>query len=179
MITSLASLLRYSIKEQELVTIGEEIVQVRGYLMLQKERFDQALSFCIEISDGVSSYLIPKLGIMTLAENSIMHGMKGNVSKIHIDVDVYVENNILWIKVSDNGNGIEKEQLEKLLASFADIQLRSEKSTGIGLSNLVSRLRYLYHEKASLHIESIIYAGTAITVKIPVSEVEHVSGIDH
>jgi len=179
MITSLASLLRYSIKEKELVAIEEEIVQVRGYLMLQKERFDSALSFCITISDEISHYLIPKLSIMTLVENSILHGMKGNVSSIHIDVDAFVEEETLWIKVSDNGNGIEREQLEKLLASFSDIPLRSEKNTGIGLSNLASRLRLIYHEQAALHIESILYAGTAITVSIPILEVQHVSGIDY
>lgn len=179
MITSLASLLRYSIKEKELVAVEEEIVQVRGYLMLQKERFDSALSFCITISDEISHYLIPKLSIMTLVENSILHGMKGNVSSIHIDVDAFVEEETLWIKVSDNGNGIERDQLEKLLASFSDIPLRSEKNTGIGLSNLASRLRLIYHERAALHIESILYAGTAITVSIPILEVQHVSGIDH
>ena len=179
MITSLASLLRYSIKEKELVAIEEEIVQVRGYLMLQKERFDSALSFRITISDGISHYLIPKLSIMTLVENSILHGMKGNISSIHIDADAFVEEETLWIKVSDNGNGIERDQLQKLLASFSDIPLRSEKNTGIGLSNLASRLRLIYHEKASLHIESILYAGTTITVAIPILEVQHVSGIDH
>ncbi len=179
MITSLASLLRYSIKEKELVAIEEEIVQVRGYLMLQKERFDSALSFRITISDGISHYLIPKLSIMTLVENSILHGMKGNIFSIHIDADAFVEEETLWIKVSDNGNGIERDQLQKLLASFSDIPLRSEKNTGIGLSNLASRLRLIYHEKASLHIESILYAGTTITVAIPILEVQHVSGIDH
>ncbi|MFT3984435.1 MAG: histidine kinase [Lachnospiraceae bacterium] len=179
MITSLASLLRYSIKEKELVAIEEEIVQVRSYLMLQKERFDSSLSFCITISDEVSHFMIPKLSIMTLVENSILHGIKGNVSSIHIDADAFVEEETLWIKVSDNGNGIEREQLEKLLASFSDIPLRSEKNTGIGLSNLASRLRLIYHEQAALHIESILYAGTVITVSIPILEVQHVSGIDH
>lgn len=179
MITSLASLLRYSIKEKELVAVEEEIVQVRGYLMLQKERFDSALSFRITISDGILHYLIPKLSIMTLVENSILHGMKGDVSAIHIDVDAYIEEETLWIKVSDNGNGIARDQLQKLLASFSDIPLRSEKNTGIGLSNLASRLRLIYREKAALHIESILYAGTTITVSIPILEVQHVSGIDH
>lgn len=177
MITSLASLLRYSIKEKELVTIDEEVAQLRGYLMLQKERFDSALSFSISVSDEISQFLIPKLSIMTLVENSILHGMKG--TSIHIDVDVFVEDETLWIKVSDNGNGIERDKLEKLLASFSDIPLRSEKNTGIGLSNLSSRLRLIYHEQAALNIESILYAGTTITVSIPISEVQHVSGINH
>ncbi len=175
MITSLASLLRYSIREQELVTIDEEIVQVRGYLMLHKERFDQALTFRIDILEDVSNYLIPKLSIMTLVENSIMHGMTGNITSIHIDVDAFIENDTLWIRVTDNGNGIEREKLDKLLASFSDIPLRSEKNTGIGLSNLANRLQFIYHEKAILNIESIIYAGTTITVSIPITEVEHVS----
>ena len=175
MITSLASLLRYSIREQELVTIDEEIVQVRGYLMLHKERFDQALTFRIDILEDVSNYLIPKLSIITLVENSIMHGMTGNITSIHIDVDAFIENDTLWIRVTDNGNGIEREKLDKLLASFSDIPLRSEKNTGIGLSNLANRLQFIYHEKAILNIESIIYAGTTITVSIPITEVEHVS----
>lgn len=180
MITSLASLLRYGIKDRDMMSVQEEITQVQNYLLLQKARFDESLSYKIDIDDAVKHIVIPKLSITTLVENSIMHGMTGTVNTIHIHVSAYLENDFLWIKVMDNGHGIERERYNEIVESFKDIPLRSEHNTGIGLSNLHSRLKLVYQEKAEMKIESEIYVGTTITLSIPITEdLSYVSGTYH
>lgn len=180
MITSLASLLRYGIKDRDMMSVKEEIIQVKNYLSLQKARFDEAMSYEVDVEDSVNAIVVPKLSITTLVENSIMHGMTGTVNSIHIQVSAYQEDGFLWIKVSDNGHGIERERYNEIMESFHDIPLRSEHNTGIGLSNLYNRMMLLYQEKADLQIESEIYVGTTITLKIPITEDNsYVSGTYH
>lgn len=180
MITSLASLLRYGIKDKDMMSVREEMTQVQNYLMLQKARFDEALSYQIDMDEAVNDIVIPKLSITTLVENSIMHGMTGTVNSIHIHVSAYLENDILWIKVMDNGHGIERERYTEIIESFKDIPLRSEHNTGIGLSNLFNRLKLVYQEKADMEIQSEIYVGTTITLSIPITEdISYVSSTYH
>lgn len=180
MITSLASLLRYGIKDKDMMSVNEEITQVQNYLMLQKARFDESLSYQIDVEEDVNDIVIPKLSITTLVENSIMHGMTGTVNSIHIHVSAYLEDEFLWIKVTDNGHGIERERYAEIVESFKDIPLRSEHNTGIGLSNLYNRMKLVYQEKADICIESEIYVGTTITLKIPITEdISYVSSTYH
>ena len=162
------------------MSVKEEIIQVKNYLSLQKARFDEAMSYEVDVEDSVNAIVVPKLSITTLVENSIMHGMTGTVNSIHIQVSAYQEDGFLWIKVSDNGHGIERERYNEIMESFHDIPLRSEHNTGIGLSNLYNRMMLLYQEKADLQIESEIYVGTTITLKIPITEDNsYVSGTYH
>lgn len=180
MITSLASLLHYGIKDRDMMSVKEEITQVQNYLMLQKARFDDVLSYKIDVEESVNDIAIPKLSITTLVENSIMHGMTGTVRSIHIHVSAYLEKDFLIIKVMDNGHGIERVRYTEIMESFKDVPLRSEHNTGIGLSNLYNRLMLIYRDKADMNIESEIYVGTTITLTIPIMEdISYVSSTYH
>ena len=60
----------------DMVTIGEEKKFVEAYLRLQKYRFGDRLSYSIEIQEECAGYKIPKLSLVTFAENSCVHGLK-------------------------------------------------------------------------------------------------------
>lgn len=175
MITSLASMLRYSIKEGDFVMLEQEVKYVSDYLTLQKARFEDRLDYEFHISKETKKLYIPKISIQTLAENSIAHGMEGEITSIFLHIDAFLKDNLLYIIVSDNGNGITKEKLEELEHQFSALQISGDRTIGIGLLNLYSRLNLLYSPAAALEIKSTPQKGTAITLKIPIyQEAPHV-----
>ncbi|MGB4658587.1 MAG: histidine kinase [Mobilitalea sp.] len=168
MVTSLASMLRYSIKGGDLVMLKEEVKHVQDYLLLQHARFEDALTYDIVIDEQVENLMIPKISIQILVENSIIHGMSGDRTSIHLHIESTVVDEALVITVSDNGIGFTEEQRIKIVAFLQeDISSKSRESY-IGLSNLYNRLKILYGEKAQLLIESIPGEQSTVRIIIPI-----------
>ncbi len=179
MVTALAAMLRYSIKEEDFVTVLQEVKYVNDYLSLQHFRFGSNLNYEWNIDEDTLNIMIPKISIQTLVENSITHGIGRDVDKISIYIRISVENDILLIRVRDDGAGISQEQLEELNASFKNKDLITDKNLGIGLLNLNSRLHILYENPASLSVESSLAHYTLVTLSIPTGGNKHVSGTHH
>ena len=166
MLASLAANLRYSIKSGDPVRLKDEIVYVNNYIMLQKMRFEERLHVQIEISDEYDNFLIPKISIQTLVENSILHGFGDTTESISIRIHASRKNELLQIQVTDDGCGIDEAHLQELKSEFQNY-LTPGHIGKIGLANLYSRLQILYQGKASLEIESSPHQGTAVTLLLP------------
>lgn len=167
MLTCLASNMRYSIKGGDLVSLKAEMTYVKNYILLQKIRLEDRLEVVLEIEEELEGFLIPKISIQTLVENSIIHGMGMDSDSIAVAVKVKKEEEMLWISVADDGCGIDPAQLEQLQSSFKDY-LRPGEVGKIGIANLYSRLQILYQGRAKLEICSVLGEGTTIVMKIPV-----------
>ena len=170
MLASLAANLRYSIKGGDPVRLKDEIVYVNNYIMLQKMRFEERLHVQIEISDEYDNFLIPKISIQTLVENSILHGFDDTTESISIRIHASRKDELLQIQVTDDGCGIDEAHLQELKSEFQNY-LTPGHIGKIGLANLYSRLQILYQGKASLEIESSPHQGTAVTLLLPATTV--------
>ena len=166
MITSLASNLRYTIKSEDLVPLRNEMVYVNNYIYLQKIRMDDNLQVNIRIDPDTEEFLIPKISIQTLVENSIIHGISPATGSIQIDISAKRVENYIHICVRDNGNGIPEEQLSLLYADF-ERQDKTGSTGGIGLVNLYTRLKLLYPQPATLDIRSKPGKYTEILLVLP------------
>lgn len=174
MITSLASGLRYTIKGGDCVTLAQEMNYVNNYILLLQIRMDDKLHTFFQIAPETEQLYIPKISIQTLVENSVIHGIGPNKDCISIQVKAYLEKDYLYITVTDDGCGIDKDNLNKLQESF-HAQSISSFSSGIGLSNLYGRLHLLYQNQADLQIETKAGEFTKITLIIPAAkEAPHV-----
>lgn len=166
MVISLASILRYSIKGGDLVTLADEMEHVKKYIYLQKIRMEDNLSYSIEIDEDAYPYVIPKISIQTLVENAIVHGMEG-LTSIDIAINASIKNNTLYIEVRDNGCGMDLKTLSHLRSKFTDEHIASSQSQGIGLANLYARLRIMYDRESSMTVDSAKNVGTAIRIELP------------
>lgn len=172
MITSLASGLRYTIKGGDYVPLDQEMKYVDNYVLLQKMRMDERLSVICHISPETTDFIIPKISIQALVENSILHGIGSDRDSISIEVESALKGDYLYITVRDDGCGIDEKQLLSIQASF---RTQSSSRTNIGLANLYGRLKLLYQEQADLRIETKQGSYTMITLIIPATrEVPHV-----
>ena len=167
MITSLASNLRYTIKGGDLVPLKSEVQYLSDYIYLLKMRMNDALVFNIDTEPELDDYMIPKISLQALVENSIIHGKSTNKESIEIKVTLTrLPNDRLQISVYDNGCGISQEQQYKLYQDF-ESALTAKNPGGIGLANLYVRLHLLYNEPTDLKIESAEHQYTNIILTLP------------
>lgn len=167
MITNLASNLRYTIKAGDLVPLSAELQYLSDYVFLQQTRMGSALQFEIETTPGLENYLLPKISLQALVENSIIHGKSNGRETIEIKVSIKkLPDDRLRISVLDNGCGISPAQQEKLRNDF-HIAMTAQNPGGIGLANLYVRLQLLYNAPTDLQIHSKEGEYTNIVLILP------------
>lgn len=164
MTSALSRLLRQSIgKEEEIVPISQELKYIETYLTIQSMRYKDKLTFRIRTEEDVEEEKIVKLTLQPLVENAIYHGIKYIDRPGTIDVEGYYEDDTIVIRISDNGAGMTKEQLEGIF----DKKSYRPGSGGIGVYNVQKRLRLYYGEDYGLTYESTEGEGTTVYVRIP------------
>jgi two-component system, sensor histidine kinase YesM len=167
-IGNFAKILRYSIGDiNKEVAIYDEVEWLKKYVYLQQLRFNNSFMLELKVNESVLTYKIHKLILQPLIENSIIHGFKGYDSgrKLKVDIDKF-QHTFIKIIVSDNGNGIEKEKLEKIIAS---IKLGKDEDENLGIRNVYDRIKIYYGEAAKFEIKSLEKEGTTIILVIPLS----------
>ncbi|MDO6597747.1 histidine kinase [Oceanihabitans sp. 2_MG-2023] len=93
------------------VTLNEEIKTLNLYLELEKERFDDDLSFHIHIDESldVDAILVPSLFIQPYVENALKHGLLHKTKNKKLQLNFLKDNdsNFLICEIIDNGIGRE------------------------------------------------------------------------
>lgn len=143
-----AQMLRYSTNlHNATATLGDELNHVRNYLHLVKARYEDRLSYAINVPSDAEQLLMPKLILQPLVENTIKHGYNDVSPVIHIDIRGEYIPGGLRLKIWDNGQGFSAQSLQKLNAAFEQINdattFNQEDANGhIGLANTYMRLTY-------------------------------------
>ena len=162
-IVSLGKLMQYCIEtDNALVTLNQEYQYIQDYLCVQKNRLESKLSYSLEIEEPLGELLVPKLILQPLVENSIRHAIEPYEKQAHISIRSFMRDGKINISISDDGIGMAVEQLEKLRLS----EKHGGKS-GIGVPNVVRRLKLFFGEESELKIESGPDLGTTMTIVIP------------
>ena len=185
---SLSEILRYSIKGGEFVTFEQELDIVTSYLTIQTMRFDDRFTIEYQIADDVMNIKLPKMILQPIIENAIVHSLEHLMDKGHLYLYAALnkDEQLLIIRVNDNGTGIPSNILEKLKtlislsskiettsATILDFPHLASSNTsqdefGIGLRNISSRLRLYYKTEDALTIDSNKENGTTIEIRIPI-----------
>lgn len=135
MIAQLSSLLRYSIAETDVegkVSLHDEIKYVQQYIALNEARFNKIDHCNVQIIGITSEYRIAPMLLISFIENAYKHGLMDKP----ISVTLHVKNTELYFCVENHiGKGTK------------------DKSSGIGLQNVKSRLELLYPNQHLLTIE--------------------------
>ena len=151
-------------KGKDLISIQDEIEHISLYVNIQNMRYNNRISLRINIDEAINDYLIPKITLQPILENSINHGIlgKGEGDGL-ISILGYSMNSDVILTIADNGIGIKEENLNLLLSN----KLTSSKGSGYGLKNIDNRIRLLYGENYGLSFKSVYGQGTTVIIKIP------------
>ena len=166
MLLAFSTLMRYSINHgQTKVRLETDIDYLNDFLMLQKIRYNNLLTFEFDIPDELLDCLIPKLLLQPIVENSIKHAYVAG-KPLHITITgEHVENDLL-LKVTDDGKGITDQVLLDISQSFnEDVSHKNIKH--IGLYHVQTIINKLYGDKYGLKIDSKENDGTTVLITIP------------
>jgi two-component system sensor histidine kinase YesM len=117
---------------------------VRSYLVLQQFRYEDCLSVSITIPDTVAELYIPRFTLQPLVENAIKHGMISPDDPFAIDLEIFIREHTLHIRIGNDGTRISLEQMKKLLdfdASRQELLDFDQKSYGV--QNIQRRIQIL------------------------------------
>ena len=166
MVGSLSEFFRSSLnKGKEIVTIRDELQHVRSYLEIQQIRYQDILSYEIDVPESLYDYQIPKITLQPLIENALYHGIKNKRGGGKITVAGIDEGETMLIQVIDDGKGMKPERLKEIVKSLSAEQ--PEERATYGLYNVNERIRLNYGEEYGISIESEYEAGSCISVRLP------------
>lgn len=156
---SLANYFRLSLSNgHEKIPLKDEIMHTKEYLFIQKQRYEDKLSYFFNIEDeSLLSIEVPKIIIQPIVENSIYHGIKNLSGNGIITIDVYRQNSTINISVKDNGIGFEKAK-----------QFKKSKTGGVGFQNVDKRIKFYYGKNYGVFINKDNKTeGAEVIIKIP------------
>lgn len=150
MIQALSKYLRLSLsKGSDIVTVGEELENVRNYMEIQQIRNANLFRYEIDCQVDEENTKVLKLILQPLVENAIKHGFQDIYEGGYIHIWVYKDTEMLTFRVYNSGTPMEQEIAERINA-LKDIPVSSMKdifpdqSHGYGVVNIISRLRLRY-----------------------------------
>ncbi|AEJ19998.1 sensor histidine kinase [Gracilinema caldarium] len=169
----LTKLMRYSFRDLDIpVALAEEMDSMRSYLYLMSIRFPDVFDFSMQIISPAEHAIIPKMTIQPLVENAIRHGLKDMTSSASLTIQAYVdEYQRLYINIEDNGNGISPNRITEIFnAADHGTTLDKNGEGGMGMVNVIQRLRLFSGEWDVIQIEPITPRGTRIIISLPYRE---------
>lgn len=150
-ITELSELLRTSLNFKNVLEIplSDEIALVERYLLLEKIRFESRLSYSINIQPDTLTIKIPPMAVQLLVENAIKHGINASKKGGFVAISGEICQRFLLLNVTNTGTIIHNER------------------KGVGIDNLIQRLKLNYGNRAELSINQVNEEVLA-QIKIPV-----------
>ncbi|RCW73193.1 cache domain-containing sensor histidine kinase [Saliterribacillus persicus] len=168
---SLADLFKYSMKDlDKLVPLKEELKHIENYMNIQQHRFQDRFVLKSEIDTNIEHSFIPKLIIQPLIENAINHGLADVKSGGIVHLKIRKKDNNLMVYVQDNGAGMTKEKLEEINSSISKKNTTLDPKEGVGLNNVIQRIRLIYGHRYGVNIESYKDEGTTVILNLPYKE---------
>lgn len=160
----------YMVTRDYMITLKEELVNLKYFLELEMLRFTNQIEFEIDCQKGIDGVKVPKCILQPIIENSIKYGKRqGNILKI--DILIREENGDIRIVIRDNGRGVDEFTLQSLNAQFRSgyyiAGAETEVSTKIGLKNINQRIRLIYNDEYHLSVNSVENEFFEVTIRIP------------
>lgn len=168
MVAKLAMLERQYVEwGDDLIEVSKEIKFVEAYLELQKYRFGDRLSYEIDVDDDCMDVRIPKLTIVTFAENACVHGIESKSSNGWVFVRVHKSNEKLVIEVEDTGGGMDEATVANMLEEGRNVSIEKIKNKKhVGVYNALLRLKIFTDDKSEFVVESEEGVGTLVQIII-------------
>jgi Histidine kinase len=153
-VTRLANTLRYTLtsRQDELVTLAQELDIVRDYLGLESMRFEERLRIEINVPADAAGVQIPVMLLQFLAENAIKHGIAELPSGGLLRISAVLRDGMLILDVENPRPPAPAPSAHE----------------GVGLRNARDRLRLLFADRASLDLDLSKPAVVTARLRIPV-----------
>ncbi len=171
-IEDVAEFFRYNIKGVEGdATLEDELRLADYYIAILKVRFKDEFELIKDIDSQQGKVRMPKMVLQPILENCVNHGIRNSDKKGRIYLTVYSQDDSVIVSIADNGVGMSKDKIDRILKGNYSGDSKVKDTNGVGLSNVISRLK-LYYGKDD--VADIISEGedkgTEVVLRIPKGE---------
>ena len=172
MIQALSKYLRLSLsKGEEIVSVADELENVRNYMEIQQIRNADLFRYEIHCEVDADKERMLKLVLQPLVENAIKYGFDGQSAHYRIEITVRREEEELVLTSYNNGTPIAPDACEKIngLMQMSIAEMKESfksKKNGYGLVNVLTRLRLAYEGRFSFYVIAK-EDGTTFVIRIP------------
>jgi two-component system, LytTR family, sensor kinase len=156
MIAGLSDFLRRLLEDsaRQQVPLGEEVEFAQKYLDIQKVRFVERLQFSVDVPGELLLARVPTLILQLMVENAIKHGIAKRAQGGSIRIAASRSDDRLRVSVYNDGPAVKWEKIR----------------SGIGISNMRTRLQGLYGDAFELSMHNQDPGGVEVTVSVPFQE---------
>lgn len=151
----MAHMLYYNLRGKDVVTVADELEQVRRYMHIQQLRFPDRFSVEIDIPESIRRAPVVRFILQPIVENAMYHGLEKKAGAGKLWLSAWREPGTIVLRVEDNGLGVDSETYARLCALLEDDHLgyqTDNKQMGIGLLNVHNRLRHAYGAGAGIRL---------------------------
>ena len=170
-IENMADFFRYNIKKIDNdASIAEEIALVDKYVYILNVRFTGEIHYSKDIDEDVTEVRVPSMILQPIVENAVNYGIRDIDWEGHIDLKLYKQDEFVFLSIKDNGVGMSKEQIDRILSGEAvgEVSPDHAASNGIGLGNVIERLQIFTGRRDVMEIFSEgSGCGTEFVIKVP------------
>lgn len=169
-----ADIFRYNLKGLEnQTTLKAEIDNVISYIYLLKMRFGDVIEFQLDADMGpsIQEFLLPRMTLQPLIENAYIHGIGELEEGGMIGIKVKEKEEYLEVIVWDTGKGMSKDQIRTILRNKKSVKSNKKDkghTTGIGVDNVLKRLR-LYYSRYDVMAIECSEGKTEFILKLPLT----------
>ena len=159
MIVELSDLMRRVLEDsnRQQVPLAEELEFTRKYLDIQKVRFVERLQCTVNVPSELLLAQVPTLILQPMVENAIKHGIAKRAQGGAVRILASRTNGMLTLSVYNDGPSL-PENSRKIAHS------------GIGMSNMRTRLQSLYGDDFTLRMQNQAPGGVEVSVSVPFKE---------
>jgi two-component system, LytTR family, sensor kinase len=140
MTIALADLFRYSINysNNNYSTVREELEMSSVYLEIEKIRFEDSLTYRIEVEEGLNHFLVPRFVLQPLVENAVKHGLKATGHLTEILISLRRKEKGMIVMIADNGP-----------------QFPADLNPGYGVKSVYDKLDLLFPGQYEIHFSNL------------------------
>jgi LytS/YehU family sensor histidine kinase len=157
MIAGLSDFLRRLLADptRQQVPLAEEMEFAQKYLDIQKVRFVDRLQLAIDVPSDLLVAQVPTLILQLMVENAIKHGIAKRAHGGLVRISAARNNGTLTLSVYNDG---------------PSLPAANHATSGIGLSNMRTRLQGLYGDAFALDMHNLQPSGVEVSVSVPFIE---------
>lgn len=157
-------LLQHTIGESdEFVTLDEELMSIRDYILILQMRFGENINVYIHEGNSNLKTLVPKMILQPIIENTFIHAFP-NKPVGNVDLFIKQTNEALTFEIIDNGVGMAEKNLYNIKQKTSNNNYNH--FSGVGIKNIDRRLKLIYGKNFGIKIASSKDVGTTVKLTI-------------
>ena len=169
----LSDMLRYMVESPyRNVTLKDEMEYAINYLTLIQYKFEDFITYAIDMPQEAQSVVLPRLTIQPFVENAVKHAFNDSDPPWKISIVCSVEDSEWEAVIEDNGSGIPTGKLSALQSEIAGLLAsdsftldKSDGMGGLGIINTIMRLKMIYPNSLRFDLHNGANGGTRIRIR--------------